>query len=276
MGDEIVRVSSHWSLWEAELVRGRLEAENIPARLGNASFVFWVWYYGNAVGGVTVLVSARDAEAARALLNPAHDEPAEGQSSWTCSMCGARGFSSWDVCWNCGVPADGAPSPGPGRDDATPPEAPIRARNVSSGLLGALVAMVLLAFFLAGGIVAFLAAASFVGLVVLGILAWNSGAAPQPTEDGVREPGRDAFGTPSEKRACLRNSIVERAWRASIFGLLAFPPLGLYSLWLLWRVFFRKTRLGRIDRARYILALIVDLAIPLGFVIWPAMLFFNW
>jgi len=274
MGAEIVRISSHWNVWEADWARSRLAADNIQAHLGNAAFISWAWYYGNAVGGVTVHVSAADAEAARGLLVFPHDEEAQAQRPWTCSTCGARGYPSWDVCWNCGASAEGTPSPQFGRDEATPLEAPAGARKVRSALLGALAAMVLLAFFLAGGIVAFLAAASFVALVVLVIHAWDSAPAPQPTSDEMGEPSRDALGAPPVQRPRRRNSIVERAWRASVLGFLAFPLLGLYSLWLLWRVFSRGTRLGWIDRVRCVLALILGvLAIPVMLVIGLAFFF---
>jgi len=277
MGADVVRISSHWNLWEADWVRSRLAAEGIRACLGNASLISWAWYYGNAVGDVAVYVSAGDAEAARGLLASTRREPAESQGSRICSTCGARGFPSWDVCWSCGASVDGSPGPGFGRDDAKPPGAPPRARRITSGFLGALAAMVLLAFFLAGGFVAFLAAASFVALLVFVIHEWDSDAAPQPTSDGMREPGPDAISAIPMKQGRIRNSIVQRAWRASIFGFIAFPPLVLYSLWLLWRVFARKRRLGWIDRVRCILALILDiLAIPVGLVMGLAMLFASW
>jgi hypothetical protein len=274
MGAEIVRISSHWNVWEADWARSRLAAEDIQAHLGNAALVSWVWYYGNAVGGVTVHVSAPDAEAARGLLAFARDEATESPRSWACSTCGARGYPSWDVCWNCGASVEGVPGPASGHDEATPLEAPTGARKVRSGLLGALAAMVLLAVFLAGGIVAFLAAASFVALAVLVILGWDSAAASEPTWDEVSEPSRASLGAPPAKQPRMRNSIVERAWRASVLGFCAFPPLSLYTLWLLWRVLFRGTRLGRSDRVRCILALILGvLAIPVMLVMGLAILF---
>ncbi len=263
MGADAVKISSHWNLWEADRARSRLAADNIPAYLGNAAFISWAWYYGNAVGGVTVHVSAADADAARGLLVFPHDEEAEAQRPWTCSTCGARGYPSWDVCWNCGASVDGVPSPEFGHDEATPREAPVRARNVRSGLLGALVAMVLLAFFLAGGLGPFLGATLFAVLMVALVHAWDSDATPQPAPDEMGDHSRDAIGALPAKQPRMRNSVVERAWRASVLGFCAFPPLGLYSLWLLWRVFFRGIRLGRSDRVRCILALILGvLAIP--------------
>lgn len=262
MGDELVSIASYWTLWEAELALARLEAESIPARLGNAALVYWVWHYSNAVGGVRVDVAARDAEAARAVVNPAHDEPAEGSPPWTCSRCGTRGFASWDVCWNCGDSKDGISEPASCGDEAVRPETPDDIREkTGSAFLVFLAAMVLVAIFSIGGFVSFLAAAALVVFVLLLFRQQDSGEG----ETGAVEE-EDSRVAP-----VARNSIVERAWRAAVFGCFAFPPLGLYSLWLLWRVFFRRRRLGGIDRLRFVVALILDiLAIPLTLMILVA------
>lgn len=262
MGDELVSIASYWTLWEAELALARLEAESIPARLGNAALVFWAWHYANATGGVRVHVAARDAEAARVLLAPAPSEPTEGPPPWTCSGCGTRGFPSWDVCWNCGDSKDGIPEPEPCGDEAIRPETPDDAWEITgSALLVFLVAMVLVAIFSIGGFVSFLAAGALVVFVLLLFRKQDS----DEGETGIAEE-KDSRVAP-----VARNSIVDRAWRAAVFGCIAFPPLALYSLWLWWRVFSRGTRLDRMDRRRSVMALILDiLAIPLTLMILVA------
>lgn len=260
MGDNLVSIASYWNLWEAELALARLKAENIPARLGNAALVFWAWHDANATGGVRVHVAARDAEAARAIVNPAHDEPAEGPPPWTCSTCGTQGFPSWDVCWNCGVSKDGIPEPEPCGDEAIRPETPDDVwEKTGSALLVFFAAMLLVTIFSISGVVSFLAAAA---LVVFVLFLFRKQDSDERETDAAEDEG-------PRPAPVGRSSIVERAWRAAVFGCLVFPPLGLYSLWLLWRVFSRGTRLGRMDRCRSVMALILGIPMALAVLAIP-------
>jgi hypothetical protein len=65
--DEEVVVSFD-SLLHAELVRGRLEASGIPARLEDAHTVGMASHLASAIGGVKVVVAKADVEASRELL----------------------------------------------------------------------------------------------------------------------------------------------------------------------------------------------------------------
>ena len=61
----LVKVRSFLGVAEAELARVRLAMDGIPARLSNAEFVSWAWYYSNASGGVKLFVNEPDAPGRR-------------------------------------------------------------------------------------------------------------------------------------------------------------------------------------------------------------------
>ena len=72
---------------EAHIVRGRLEAEGIPAVVGNEHLVTQNWLLSSVTGGVVVRVPAEMLEDARAVIAGIDDgefaEPGE-----TCPRCG--------------------------------------------------------------------------------------------------------------------------------------------------------------------------------------------
>jgi hypothetical protein len=272
MSDEIVRFSSHWNLWEAELVRARLAAENVPSRLGSAALVLWAWYYGNAVGGVTVDVSARDVEAARGIVARDDQEPAESQSPWVCPACGTRGVPTWDTCWNCGAYCDGTVSPEFDQDGGIQSAAPESARDRGGcSLLGVIVAMAAAAAYAIGGILVLLAMVLLAVVTVLVFYEWSEETTPSRTEDGTNETAPDFHGATRPYRTRSGNSIVERAWRASVLGSFSFPPLTLYSIWLLSRLILRRTRLRGGDRLRCVVALVLAVPWALAIVVVPLM-----
>ncbi len=74
-------------LHEAELFRSALHAEGIDADLWDAGLITADWLYSQALGGVKVVVRARDAAAAAALLAKLHAPP-EPVREDECPRCG--------------------------------------------------------------------------------------------------------------------------------------------------------------------------------------------
>ena len=78
----------------ANIVRGRLEAEGIPAVLGNEDLVTLNWLWSQAFGGVVVKVPAELLDAARAIIAAIdHGDYADAMSAETgdvCDQCGAK------------------------------------------------------------------------------------------------------------------------------------------------------------------------------------------
>lgn len=63
-----VTLEKFWSVEEAQLALGFLQAEEIPCRLEGVAVAGNFWHLSNATGGVKLLVAREDAERAGALL----------------------------------------------------------------------------------------------------------------------------------------------------------------------------------------------------------------
>jgi hypothetical protein len=249
--DDLVQLTSCLDLPRAELVRNMLAEKEIPASLGNAHFVSWFWHYSVAVGGVTVHVRRRDAGRAQEVLMAARTPSMDGARSWNCSSCGSRIGGQWDACWQCGDWVDGTPS-NPPEDVPTQPDGDRESgiwRNLSNPFLVA-AGVVLVALLLKYGLIPSLIAAIYVV-----ILFWLLRQFEPPTGSQPRLPAAaELTGLPprflSRTRSAVTRAIVERAWRAAMFAAFAFPPLGFYSMRLLWKLRSRNTPLSRADRWR--------------------------
>jgi hypothetical protein len=103
-GCELIVLARYNDVPDAELARGELEANGIPAFVFDENMVGAQWFYSLAMGGMRLMVRARDAaEAAEILgLEPVHDEEFEREAGVTeeiyCPKCGSkeitRGYSS--------------------------------------------------------------------------------------------------------------------------------------------------------------------------------------
>jgi hypothetical protein len=69
MNDKLVTVGTFWNSVDAELARGRLADAGIRAFLADQQTVGMVWYLGNAIGGIKLMVGDGDAEAALEVLS---------------------------------------------------------------------------------------------------------------------------------------------------------------------------------------------------------------
>lgn len=57
-GRDLVTVERVTEVWEAHILRARLEAEGILASIADEHLVAMDWFYSNAIGGVRVQVPA--------------------------------------------------------------------------------------------------------------------------------------------------------------------------------------------------------------------------
>ena len=262
MGGDFKRIASYTNVWEAELSRCRLADKQIPAFLGNVVLVSWFWHFSNAVGGVTVHVARRDAKVASRIVTLIRTGTTKSQPSWTCPSCNATVSGSWLVCWQCGASADGNQALRCAEDEAVT-EPVVESIQVNTAQYVALcVVVVLMAVVVCGGLLLTLATVPFVALfIVFDACDWWRIHGTAVTERFRQSKGQ----CPKLKQRPVPNALVVRAWRAAVFGFFVFPPLGLYSLWLLHRVAAYRIPLSRTDRLRYRVAIILDLcAILIG------------
>ena len=80
MSQELVFVATFDNPLLANIAKGRLEAEGIPAFLHNERFVEMQWLWANASGGIGLLVPPTDEQRARAILAEPAGKDAPGDS----------------------------------------------------------------------------------------------------------------------------------------------------------------------------------------------------
>lgn len=246
--NRMVRIASRLHVWEADLALARLAAEGLRGYLGNASFVLWFWQYSNAAGGVTLHVAESDARRAHKIVFPVDDRGTLSQPAWTCPACRQRVDPSWLICWNCSTSPDGErPRAEDQHEEATGSiDGPRRMGQTDLLRLAAVAVSVLM---LGTGD---LLAAMAVWAILVVLLAWRGRGSGEDAErvepdDVDHEPLRhsDPAEESIQRRCRMGEAIALRAWQVSVIGLLSFPPLLLYSPWLLWRLDTSKTPVGR-------------------------------
>jgi hypothetical protein len=257
----LVKVTSCLDVPHANLAQMALAKEGIQTWLGNANFVSWYWHYSNAVGGVTIHVRRHEAEQARKVLGIARAKSMDILPSWTCSSCGQRISGQWDACWQCGQWADGTPATSLAADMVRQPAGSIetvRWWNVPR-LVAVLASIGLMILILKGGWIPFLLLVPLVLFFIF--LLWQLDPLPdrQSEPHGVAEPSILSSPNFRTTGSRLSKAIVQRAWQASILAILSFPPLGFYSMRLLWKLNGRETPLSRVDRWRCWAAFIIDI-----------------
>lgn len=100
---KLVTVTRCHQVWEAEILRDRLESGGIPAFVQGAEANLSLSYVGTALGGVRVQVSEVDLEAARELIEAdAYQRLTAG--AWICPRCEEPNDASFDLCYSCSLP----------------------------------------------------------------------------------------------------------------------------------------------------------------------------
>jgi hypothetical protein len=98
---------------EAAVLAHALEAEGVAATQAGAATITY-GELGREALQVDVWVSADDADDARKIIEAYYDrsERTQDQQEWTCSECGEGNGSSFEVCWQCQAPREGAGAEG--------------------------------------------------------------------------------------------------------------------------------------------------------------------
>ncbi len=246
-----VKVASFASLPQAELAQSYLAAHGIAARLGNAMFLSLCWYLSQAVGGATLFVCSREAQQARDLLAGVCPEDQSASPPWQCAKCGAPADATWNVCWRCGTSRHGIEDP---EFDHLDIDTGRFQKDSDGALLGMLLLVTVLFFMTIGNSLLVMVALPAALLVYLCVKEMEAG---EETADHDRtilpdaEPILDAAGQSLARRRRAGKEIVMRAWQASMIGFLEFPPLLLYSAYLLSRIDAQKWPLDTVSRCRY-------------------------
>lgn len=106
-GGDLATVGRYGAVWEADIVRDRLEAAGIQAFVQGSETGRSLSYIGVALGGVRVQVAARDVEAARRLLSE-DERQRTTAGDWRCPRCDEPNDAAFDLCWSCSLPRNDA------------------------------------------------------------------------------------------------------------------------------------------------------------------------
>jgi uncharacterized Zn finger protein len=104
-GSELVPIASFRDVLDAELAVSSLAAAGIEAELADDSVVGVVWTYSVAVGGVKVMVSRSDVDAARGILDADHSAELEeelgpvieSEAAERCPRCGSADSETYKL-----------------------------------------------------------------------------------------------------------------------------------------------------------------------------------
>jgi hypothetical protein len=201
---------------------------------------------------VTIYVRHYDSEQARGVLAAARTKITDILPPWTCSCCGQRVAGQWDACWQCGHFADGTPNAPLAEDMAAQPAGDAEAvpwLNVSR-LVAVVASVVLIILLVKHGPIPSFMLAPLVFFFVFLLRQFEPSAGWQSEPQGAAEPGDLSSPTLPATRSEVSRAIVRRAWQAAVLAILAFPPLGFYSMRLLWKLSHRDTPLSWADNWR--------------------------
>lgn len=134
---KVVVVATFSMPLEAEMARGQLEAEGIPARVADEDTVT-LFNLGGAFGTVKLMVSEEHLERARAILDelpepisvpaPTDIEAEESVAGWICAQCDTEVSVDQTRCPSCAAPRPGMVRPIPtkavGSEDDYDPVSP--------------------------------------------------------------------------------------------------------------------------------------------------------
>ena len=119
--EKLVTIRRCGPVWEAEMLRDRLETAGIRAFVQGAESNRTLSYAATALGGVKVQVAANEVAAAEQVLTDDELQRATA-GSWQCPRCDEINDAAFDVCWNCSMPRGDSPAGGrpPDNEDQGP------------------------------------------------------------------------------------------------------------------------------------------------------------
>lgn len=94
MNSKLITVASVSTVFEADLLRARLEGEGIRAFIANKNLISMNWLYSNALGGVRIDVELHNEHAAREIIALVRAQEFEldptGDEWGSCPECGSN------------------------------------------------------------------------------------------------------------------------------------------------------------------------------------------
>ncbi len=223
---EFVEIAACANAVEAEYLRSVLEESGVSAFVDGAAASTALSHVGAALGGVRLFVRAADATQASAIVEEVHAGLDVSAEAWFCGTCQESVEGTFRVCWSCAQDRAHAERPfPPGRDGDHVEPACIREDAPADTPIPDLSAYD----------------------------AANPYASPMTRETT----------TPSQPQAEIdeaAEAMLQRAWRASILGIVLFPfLLHLYSMYLLIRAAMTAAAFSREGERRFYQSIVINL-----------------
>lgn len=241
--------------------RSMLEAQGIRTCLEGATVGTMLWYIGPALAGVKLQVLKEDLPGTREILQQhfadvaaARGPSAPQQQAWTCPECGAEVDAGFEICWSCGKIFGEETI----RDEPEPTPEETRTLQAAEGgsthpgktsepfgwhrIFAAFIFLVMLGLIIQLGAQLeqrpLLFSVLLLPLLVFGITMGMFVTSPRELKS--RESTEQDEEAPPEEEAAAefdeRDALLDRAYRASMFGSVFLPPvITIYSILLLIR-----------------------------------------
>lgn len=132
---ELVQIASYATEVEAEYVRSLLRENGIHAYVDGAASNTMMSHVGTALGGVRLLTSSGNAEAAIEFLASIGDDSRSSDAAWFCGQCEETIDANFDVCWACGRERAMVEGQVPVPESETEPDRPIDADSKSQAVI---------------------------------------------------------------------------------------------------------------------------------------------
>jgi hypothetical protein len=219
--DSYLATAAYLTPAEGLLSHARLADQGIESRVEGVDLVNWLWHLSLALRGVTLVVRAGDAQRAAEVLATPVPVTTESQATRQCGDCGETLPGDWLVCWRCGTNVDADRDPSFFAEAIRPMELVKFVEGVEFLGLWILFAAVLITI---------VPASVFAFALMLFVLSFRNQSqvvtVSFPPDEFAAYP--DLSLRPDDDIETNR-----RALASAMFGLVWFPPLTLYSIWIL-------------------------------------------
>ena len=116
MSDDLVRLRSFNTTYEADLAKAALESSGIRSYTDGVGMSL---IYGGAIGAVDLNVSRNDFEMAHEIIENLEIKPLGENAAWFCGDCNVDVDAGYGVCWSCGKPESEVGTESPHLAEAT-------------------------------------------------------------------------------------------------------------------------------------------------------------